>query len=85
MSKKYTKDQIEEMIGALQEQLVEIKYTEKNNQKIDNKTKIICNICGGSYDKSNISHHRKTKKHRLEIEHMRQLERLVKSKKMEGR
>jgi len=85
MSKKYTKGEIEEMIGTLHEQLIEINSAEKTAQKLDKNIKIECDICGGKYVKSNLSHHRKTMKHKREVEHLRSLQRLIKSKKMEGR
>ncbi|HMG17006.1 MAG TPA: hypothetical protein VK590_16225 [Saprospiraceae bacterium] len=83
--KKYTKDQIEEMLGELQEQLIEIKADEHDKQVLNKDTGITCEVCGGKYTRSNASIHRKTKKHINEAEHVKAMRRLIRSKGIDGR
>lgn len=82
---KYTKQQLEEMIGELQTSLVELNITEKNGKKIDRNHKIECDICGGHYTAVNASKHMKTRRHINEVEHMKQLKRILRARTIEGR
>jgi hypothetical protein len=81
--KKYTRDQLEEMIGELQTQLVELKDDAKKADP-DGGT-VECEICHGRYTYKNAATHRKSQKHKNEVEHLKTLHRILKSRTLDGR
>ncbi len=83
---RYTKEQLEEMIAELSGQLILIKSKEpKLPVKTASKETMDCDICGGRYTLSNKSIHNKTRMHKNEIQHMKDLRRIARAKTLDGR
>jgi hypothetical protein len=80
-----SKIEIEEMINVLQSELAEVKAEGSTETGYDRKNRAICSICGGRYTKTNVTTHRKTRKHRMEVEHLEAIRRIVRSKTLDGR
>lgn len=84
-TKRYPKAQIEQMIEVLQTQLTELNEEPNEKNGYSRNKRVICNICGGSYTRGNGATHRKTRKHKNEVQHLEAINRLIKSKGLDGR
>ncbi len=83
--KALTKQQLEQVIGELEAQLIEKKIEENKAKSIDKNANIECELCGGKYSHINASRHRRTKKHMKEEEHLKQMKRILRARTIEGR
>ena len=83
--KEFSKQQLEQIIGELEAQLIDKKESENKAKRTDPNAKIECDLCGGSYSSANAAVHRRTKKHMKEEEHLKQLKRILRARTIEGR
>jgi hypothetical protein len=83
---KFSISDLEKIILAAQK-IIETKKEEEHPQPVvkDMKQKILCDICGGRYTIANKSKHVKTKKHINEVEWMKSLKKVARSKTLVGR